>query len=120
MIEPLLHTVYPAGTEIVDVQSYRPGYQVYPARVVVRTPAGTTDQCVVKTGLSLESLAREAKVLRALAEIGLPVPAVLAGPVALPQAANIGGAMLLSELPGQPLPWLGLARSRKPTSPAAS
>lgn len=106
-IQPLLNRCYPAGTETVAVHSYRPGYRDFPARIVLRTPAGTAQHCVVKTGESLEGLLREASVLRALSEVGLPVPAVLAGPLALPEAAATGGAMLLSELPGQPLPWLG-------------
>lgn len=77
-------------------------------RVSVRTPEGSTEQCVIKTGSSLGSLTREAGVLRVLAGIGLSVPAVLAGPVALTEENEVGGLMLLSELPGRSLPWCGV------------
>jgi aminoglycoside phosphotransferase (APT) family kinase protein len=67
-----------------------------------------TERCVLKTGEQIERLEREARVLSALTEMGLPVPAVLAGPVALTEDSEPGAALLLRELPGRPLPWLGL------------
>jgi aminoglycoside phosphotransferase (APT) family kinase protein len=103
-----LVSTYPAGTEILASRTYRPGYRAYPMRVRVRTPSGRIESCVIKTGERIERLESEARVLAALAEIGLPVPAVLAGPVALADDSGTGAAMLLRELPGQPLPWLGL------------
>jgi hypothetical protein len=67
-----------------------------------------TEQCVLKIGEQIEGLEREARVLSALTEMGLPVPAVLAGPVALTDDSGPGAALLLRELPGRPLPWLAL------------
>jgi hypothetical protein len=50
----------------------------------------------------------EARVLVALAELGLPVPALFAGPNVLPRTTPPAAGMVLSVLPGEPLPWLGL------------
>jgi aminoglycoside phosphotransferase len=77
-------------------------------QVSLRTPEGSPEQCVIKTGDRVQPLEREASVLTALAELGLTVPAVLAGPVAPTGQAEIDALVVLSELPGQPLPWLGL------------
>jgi aminoglycoside phosphotransferase len=77
-------------------------------RVSIRTPEGGTEQCVIKAGDSIEPLTREAGVLKFLAGIGLSVPAVLAGPVALTDQNEVGALMLLSELPGHSLPWCGV------------
>lgn len=100
-----IHLVYPTGTRIRDFQSYRPGYLAYPARLTVETPAGAISHCVLKQGECFETLAHEAQVLTALAELGLPVPQVLAGPMMLQDGKQI---LVLSELPGLPLPWLGV------------
>jgi aminoglycoside phosphotransferase len=107
-VEQSLLSAYPPGTEVLGTRSYRPGYRAYPMRVSVRTPEGSTEQCVIKAGDGIEPLTREAGVLRCLAEIGLSVPAVLAGPVALADQNEVGARMVLSELPGQSLPWCGV------------
>jgi len=39
---------YPAGTKIVDISSYRPGYMNYPYRVSVQFPDGREESCVLK------------------------------------------------------------------------
>jgi aminoglycoside phosphotransferase len=107
-VEPSLLSAYPPGTEILGTWSYRPGYRAYPMRISVRLPDGSTEQCVIKAGDSIEPLMREAGVLRFLAGIGLSVPAVLAGPVALADQNEVGTLMVLSELPGHSLPWCGV------------
>jgi aminoglycoside phosphotransferase len=104
----VLLSLYPAGTEIAAARSYRPGYRRYPMRVSVRTPEGNTAHCVIKIGERVEPVRREASVVMALAEVGLPVPAVLAGPVALAGEPGLDAVVIWSELPGQPLPWVGL------------
>jgi aminoglycoside phosphotransferase len=107
-----LHTavlnMYPQAAEIVDIQSYRPGYLPYPARVTLRTTSGLQIVCVLKASERLDMLAREAQVLRALTDLHLPVPQVLGGPVTTKDVNKPLVVLLLSELPGQPLPWLGL------------
>jgi aminoglycoside phosphotransferase len=107
-VEQSLRSAYPPGTEILGTRSYRPGYRAYPMRVSVRIPDGSTEQCVIKAGDAIEPLMREAGVLRFLAEIGLSVPAVLAGPFALTDQNEVGALMALSELPGESLPWCGV------------
>jgi phosphotransferase family enzyme len=107
-IEGLLLSFYPPGAVLLGLRSYRPAYAFYPALASVRTPDGGTSTCVVKTSDRIDTLSKEARVLRALAEIGLPVPAVLAGPTTLPDQAHNEALLLLSELPGQPLPWIAL------------
>jgi aminoglycoside phosphotransferase len=112
-LEALLLAGYPTATRILATQPYRPGYRDYPARVQVQTLTGSTRPCVVKTSDHPDRLEAEAQVLIALAECGLPVPAVLAGPLPLPVPLALAddtvahALLVLSELPGQPLPWLG-------------
>jgi hypothetical protein len=105
-LEAFILAIYPAGTRIVTMQSYRPRYREYPLRVGVLTPNGTTRWCVVKRG-TVEEIEREARVLDALTEIGLAVPLVLAGPARVADRQAVQPTILLSELPGQPLPWVG-------------
>jgi aminoglycoside phosphotransferase len=107
-VEEFLLSHYPPGSEVLATRSYRPGYRSYPIRVSVRTPDGSTKHCVIKTSDRIEALEKEANSLEALAEMGLPVPAVLAAPVAPADQTEIKALMLLSELPGQPLPWIAL------------
>ncbi len=104
----LVLSIAPAGTRIVAARSYRPTYLPYPKRVAVRTPRGELRHVVLKKSSTAERIEREVLTLRALAELGMPVPAVLAGPVTPPPEAGPGAAVLLSKLPGHPLPWLGV------------
>jgi hypothetical protein len=97
---------YPAGSEIVEVRSYRPGYVEYPVRVAVRLPGGETSACAVKASPLIGGVEREGRLLPALARYGLAAPAVLAGPVEHPGYPNAGPLVVLSELPGTALPWI--------------
>ncbi len=99
--------IYPPGTEILAAQSYRPGYRPFPMQVTTRSPEGRTERHVLKIGDHAAPIEREAKVLRALTVVGLPVPMVLAGPLALAGSSTSRSLLVLSELPGTPLPWLG-------------
>jgi hypothetical protein len=104
--ESLVLEAYPAGTRIVGADSYRPGYMRYPLRARVRLPGGREENCVLKVDPLRGGIEREAKVLPVLAGLGLPVPAVLAGPVPHPDYPDAGAIAVLSELPGDPLPWI--------------
>jgi aminoglycoside phosphotransferase (APT) family kinase protein len=78
----------------------------FPVRVGLRKPDGVVEHCVIKLGASLEYVLREAQVLRALTEIGLPVPKVLLDP-----EGSEGGRdamMVMSVVPGQSLRWIAL------------
>ncbi len=104
--ESLVLSAYPAGSRIVDADSYRPGYVHYPLRVTVQIPSRERHACVLKAAPLIGGGEREGKVLPVLARLGLPVPSVLAGPVAHPDYPNAGALVVLSELEGHPLPWL--------------
>lgn len=97
---------FPAGTRIVEGDSYRPGYLRYPLRVRVRLPDGREAFCVLRVDPLRGGIEREAKLLPALARFGLSVPSVLAGPAIHPDYADAGPMVVLSELPGRPLPWV--------------
>jgi hypothetical protein len=98
----------PGGARVVDIRSFRPGYLPYPARVTVQTSAGTQAHCVLHVDEDTEKTTRQAHVLIALNELGLPVPTVLSGPVTFQRDGRSSAALLVTELPGKPLPWFDL------------
>ena len=100
--------IYPQAARIIDIHSFRPGYLPYPARLTLQTTTGDTVICVIKASENAGKINHEAHVLRALAELKLPVPEVLAGPITVPDTSPPLTIMLIGELPGQPLPWLRL------------
>jgi aminoglycoside phosphotransferase len=100
--------VYPLADRIVSVESYRPGYASYPARATLLLQGGSLTTVVVKADARADPISREAKVLRALAGLGVPVPTVLAGPLESDSGDAPLTIVVLSELPGEPLPWIGL------------
>jgi len=101
----LILEAYPSGTEIVEVGPYRPGYMQYPYRASVQLPDGREEICVLKADPLVGGIEREGKLLPVLARLGLSVPSVLAGPRLHPDHPNRGALIVLSELPGEPLPW---------------
>ncbi len=105
--EALILGAYPPDTGIVEAASYRPGYMRYPLRVRVRLPDGTEASCVLKADALIGGIEREGWVLPVLERLGLPVPTVLAGPTVHPDYPNRGALIVLSEMPGEPLPWFG-------------
>ena len=96
---------YPAGTKIIDVNPYRPGYMNYPYRVRVQLPGGQDEFCVLKADPLIGGIEREGKLLPVLQQLGLPVPSVLAGLKIHPDYPDGGALIVLSEIPGKPLPW---------------
>lgn len=107
-VQSFLLSVLPSGSQIIETQSYRPDYLRYPIRVSVRTQQGDLQHCVVKKGNKRDLIEHEARVLRALTEWGIPVPTVLGELTELSEETGNGALMVLSELPGRPLPWLGI------------
>jgi hypothetical protein len=107
--QSLLLAAYPSGgVRVVDIRSFRPGYLPYPARVTVQISEGRQAHCVLHVDEDAEKTTRQARVLLALNELGLPVPTVLAGPVTVQRDGHSRAALLISELPGKPLPWFDL------------
>jgi len=107
----LILSAYPPGAEIVEIGSYRPGYQDYPYRVQVRLPDGQGSSCVLKADPLIGGVEREGALLPVLARLGLSVPSVLAGPAFHPDYPHAGALAVLSELPGKPLPWINVTLS---------
>ncbi|MFL7809721.1 MAG: aminoglycoside phosphotransferase family protein [Anaerolineae bacterium] len=104
--ESLVLSAYSPGSRIVEASSYRPGYMQYPLRVRVQTAGGKERGCVLKADPLIGGVEREAALLPVLSRLGLAVPAVLAGPIAHPDYPNAGALLVLSEMRGEPLPWL--------------
>ena len=104
--ESLVLSAYPAGTRIVEADPYQPEYRNYPLRVMVQTPDGKENACVLKASPLVGGVEREGQVLPMLTRLGLAVPSVLAGPVTHPEYPNAGALVVLSEMKGNPLPWL--------------
>lgn len=104
--EALVLSAYPPGSRIVEASSYRPGHMQYPLRVRVRTASGEEQGCVLKADPLIRGIEREGALLPVLARLGLCVPSVLAGPIAHPDYPNAGALLVLSEMRGEPLPWL--------------
>jgi len=77
----------------------------YPYRARVQLPDGREEICVLKADPLIGGIEREGKLLPVLAQLGLSVPSVLAGPWFHPKYPNGGALLVLSELPGEPLPW---------------
>ena len=103
----LVLSAYPPGACILDSQSYRPGYVEFPLRVLVWVPDGRQEACVLKAGRFIGETEREAALLPLLARLGLPVSRLLALPALHPDYPGACGPFIvMSELPGQPLPWI--------------
>jgi aminoglycoside phosphotransferase len=111
MVDQLKHAIlqiYPQAAQIISLRSFRPGYLPYPARLTVQTTTGETLVCVLKAGADADKIAFETHVLRALTDLQLPVPQVLADPVTIPSAPEPLTILLISKLPGGGLPWISL------------
>lgn len=103
-VESVLLSCFPSGTQVLQVQSYRPDYLPYPMCVRLQMPDDSTQRCVVKIDHP-SLIEREVQVLRLLAGVGLAVPEVLSEPVPLPSQERT--MVILSVLPGHSLPWCG-------------
>jgi aminoglycoside phosphotransferase len=100
--------MYPQATAVIDVRTYRPGYLPYPARVTLQTSTDVPVVCTLKASAQPETLTYEVQVIRALAGLPILVPRVLGGPLTIMHDDQPLTVALLSELPGEPLPWFGL------------
>jgi len=105
---PQILAAYPKAARIVDSHAYRTGYLPYPARITFETITGVQTTCVLKVNQQAHLIAHEAYVLQLLREVQLAVPEVLAEPIPLIGDVQSFTALLLSEVPGQPLPWIAL------------
>ena len=95
-------SVFPAGTQIASAH-YMQNLFPCPVHACVTLPDGTGKSVVLRLARNRGGVEREALVLPPLARLGLPVPAVLAGPVSDPEEAQAGSMSLHSLLPGKTL-----------------
>jgi RNA polymerase sigma factor (sigma-70 family) len=98
----LLLSAVPKGTEIAELKTVFPIYR-YPLRVHCRDSAGRETEIELHTGTNTPC---EAQLLPVLAEMGLPVAKVLAGPAAHPDYPEVGPMVVLGSPPGKDLPFV--------------
>lgn len=106
--QQLVLSAFEPGTRIIAREPF--GHRSRPFRVRVAQPSGAETTVVVRTSLHWDGVVTEARLLPTLAALGLPVPQLLAGPGADPDAANADAmTSLLSFLPGETLLQVGLS-----------
>lgn len=97
----------PKGSEILELGTVIPIYR-YPLVAHCRLPGGRRRSVEVHAyAHPLDSVQRQARLLGALAELGLPVQEVLAGPTIHPDHPEAGPIVVLSRLDGRDLPFVG-------------
>ena len=102
----LVLSASPAGSEIIEATPFREGYRRYPLRVRVRPPDGGEELLALKADPGPGKMQKEARLLPVLARLGLPVPEVLAGPAVHPGYREPVPMVVLSVVPGRPLPFV--------------
>jgi aminoglycoside phosphotransferase len=110
----LVLSAFPPRSRIIDERPYRPDYADYgasytchPMRVSVEMPGGSIVPCALNNDRFVGGLTREARLLPVLRACGLSVPQILAGPVVHPEYPQGGELLVLEELPGEPLAFVG-------------
>ncbi len=97
----------PEGSEILELSPALPIYR-YPLVARCQVPGGRHKSVEVHVyAHPLDSVERQAQVLGALADLGLPVQKVLAGPAIHPDHPELGPMVVLSRLDGRDLPFVG-------------
>ena len=101
--ETFILSVYPPGTRILSARFHRSVRLPCPIWIRVTLPDGEEQTLILRMDYFLYGIEREALVLPILAQYGLPVPTMLAGPVIDPSQPEAGAMTLLNVLPGQDL-----------------
>ena len=99
--EAFVLSVCPKGTRIVRARLHRTVQLPCPIRVDLTLPDGGAYQLILRMNYILGGVEKEVAILPLLAQAGLPVPAVLAGPVIDPAQPEAGAMTILNVLPGQ-------------------
>ncbi len=107
-VEAAILSLYPQAAKILAIQSYRPGYLPYPARITLETTTGEQVACVAEASTNVAKIRYTADIMRALHEAQLAVPAVIGGPLMIQVEDEVLALVLVSEMRGQPLPWIAL------------
>jgi len=97
-----LLSAFPVGSTIsaADIQGY--DWEALPERdvqVVITTPSGTSESVVLRMSGRKDGTRIEAALLPLLAELGLPVPKVVAGPTQDPDYPD-RGLLIATSVPG--------------------
>jgi hypothetical protein len=96
----------PKGAEIVDLHALIPIYR-YPLVARCRLPGGREKDVEVHAyAHPFDSAERQARLQGVLAEMGLPVQELLAGPTVHPDYPEVGPMVVLSHLHGRNLPFV--------------
>ncbi|MFC7625969.1 phosphotransferase family protein [Microlunatus sp. GCM10028923] len=96
------------GGSIRAVRPFRRHPLPFPAELTLDRD-GRFLVCVVKASTDSDRLAEEAAALRALAHLDFPAPRVLADPFPVETADGPFAVLVMSRLPGEALPWIGVS-----------
>ncbi|GCE29747.1 hypothetical protein KDA_52310 [Dictyobacter alpinus] len=102
----------PKGTRILSARLHRTVQLPCPIWIDLALPTGEPYKLILRMNYIPHGVEQEAAVLPWLAKCGLPVPALLAGPVIDPTQPEAGAMTILNVLPGQD--FLGWGRTATP------
>jgi len=97
------------GSRVHRTQPYRRHPSPFPVKLELSTAAGPLE-CVVKTAPAHASrLTVEATALAVMQRVGVEAPRVLAGPTVTHTDTGPIEFLVMTPLPGRPLPWLAVS-----------
>jgi aminoglycoside phosphotransferase len=99
--EAFVLSVCPKGTCVIQARLHRTVQLPCPIWVDLILPNGEAGRLILRMNYVLGGVEKEAAILPLLAQAGLPVPTVLAGPVIDPMQPEAGAMTVLNVLPGQ-------------------
>lgn len=110
--QDLVLSVHPSGSKITSAEYFRESGHPCPMQVQVILPSGEQSTVVLRLGEAVVNpygfgIERETQLLPILAELGLPVPKVLAGPVSDPSQPDLDVMSVITLLPGEDFLALG-------------
>jgi aminoglycoside phosphotransferase len=95
------------GAHLQQVQRFREAPLPFPAKLVLATEEGSL-ACIVKATTETGRLHHESSVLAALEELQFSAPRVITGPEVVETSAGPIEVLVISCLPGEALPWIGV------------
>lgn len=107
MIHLAVRDLVAPGARVEAVHRFRSSPLPFPAKLVLTT-AQRSVACVVKTSTETGQLQHEANVLSALKDLSFAAPRVMAGPLLIPTGIGSIETLVMSVVPGDALPWIGV------------
>jgi aminoglycoside phosphotransferase len=95
------------GADLQQVRRFREALLPFPAKLVLAEGEKSL-ACVVKVSTEIGRLHHETSVLAALEDLCFSAPRVLAGPEVVETSAGPIEVLVISHLPGEALPWIGV------------